>query len=56
MITSDRFYQAKLKHDKGTVKITVLAPNRAAAIKRICLLEGCPERAILTIKIRKRKV
>jgi len=55
MLTRDRFYTARLKHDAGTVKITVLAPNRAAAIKRICLLEGCPERAILTIKIKKQK-
>lgn len=39
-------YTFKLKHDKGTVNITVLAQSHEAAKAMILQAEGCPPSAI----------
>jgi hypothetical protein len=42
-------YKAKLRHDRGVVYIRVMAENEQAAIKQICDIELCPEKAIIKI-------
>lgn len=44
-------YKATLKHDKGTRTLNVWADDERAAIKKICDIELCPERAITKIEI-----
>lgn len=40
-------YRVKVKHDNGTVNLTVTAPTRERAISQVMAAEKCPERAIL---------
>ena len=48
MITMHR-YIAEVEHDEGTVKLSLMARDKAAAIFVICASEGCPESAIFSI-------
>ena len=50
-------YLFKLKHDKGTVSLYVIADNEEIAKQIVMENERCPERAIYSIrKINKLKI
>lgn len=41
----------KLKHDKGTVKISTWATSLQDAITKVCTAENCPETAVIYAKV-----
>lgn len=43
-------YVATIKHDRGKFKLTVHARNKGVAREMITKAEGCPDRAILSLK------
>lgn len=43
-------YTMTLKHDKGTVKLSIIATSFEQAVKIICRAENCPEQAVHHIK------
>lgn len=45
-------YIATLKHDKGTARIKVVSlSGEQGAIQQITAIEGCPDRAIIKLKL-----
>lgn len=45
-----RKFKIKLKHDKGTVIVTIHAMSEDYAIQQICNIEGCPKEAIIYVR------
>ena len=43
-------YAVKVKHDKGTTTIVTMASSEDAAKENVIKSEGCPERAIISVK------
>lgn len=43
-------FLVRVKHDNGIVRITTTASSEDAAKQKIMSAEGCPERAILSVK------
>ena len=48
-------YNFTIQHDKGTHRIKTFAPSLSSALERILNAEKCPERAIVSIKIKSKK-
>lgn len=46
-----RIYTAKIKHDKGTFNLNVLAESAMEAIAKVMKAEGCPQCAIVNISL-----
>jgi len=46
-----QLYTLKVKHDNGTVNLKTSASSEEEAIKTIMNVEGCPRRAILSVKL-----
>jgi hypothetical protein len=49
-------YRVKVKHDQGSKRFVVFAPNKKQVRETIMAVEGCPERAILSVTNTKRRV
>lgn len=45
-------YTITLKHDTGTIRLTISAENIADAVKGVCTIEGAPECAVINVKIK----
>jgi len=45
----NHYYMVTLKHDKGLYTLKVLGTSIKEVIDLICYLEGCPERAIISV-------
>lgn len=43
-------YKLQLKHDNGSLKLTVLATDKAMAFKMVQAIEACPDHAIKILK------
>jgi len=43
-------YRVTVKHDHGTVEISVGASSKVAAVKQVMRIEKCPLQAILIVK------
>lgn len=43
-------FLVRVKHDGGVIRITTTASSEDAAKQKIMSSEGCPERAILSVK------
>ena len=48
-------YTFTIQHDKGTHRIKTFATSLSSALERILNAEKCPERAIVSIKIKSKK-
>lgn len=45
-------YIITLKHDNGSIKLSVSAENITDAVKAVLIIEGAPETAIKNIKVK----
>ena len=46
-----RRYIVTLKHDYGTVRLSIMAGDRTAAITGVCIAEGAPRSAVLRARL-----
>ena len=44
-----RRFRVILRHDTGTVALTVVAVNRAAAVRQVLAAEGAPSGAVVSV-------
>lgn len=45
-------YEFELEHDNGQAKIIIIARNIQSAVAQVMNAEGCPESAIVSVKIK----
>ena len=46
-------FTVKMKHDKGTINLVLVASDFATAIKKACDAERAPERAVKSVTLNK---
>jgi hypothetical protein len=45
-------YKCRLMHDNGIAYVNVIATSQDSAIRQVCAIEQCPQRAITIIEIK----